>query len=314
MNQASEPGGYLANLTSRLRGLVARSPEGFRTRHHTFLRAAQNPDGGVSGREGGSDLYYTAFGLRALAALGALDEPTVQRAAAFLRRSLLEPASVVDFMSLLFAARLVEAGGGPDVLSEQTREWPVRVAAALEGFRRPDGGYGKTVADVSGSTYHTFLVALCYDLIGLALPQPTRVIAFLAARRREDGGYVEVPAARRGGTNPTVAAVTLLGLLGALDPATAAAAVAFLAPMQADDGGLRANARAPLSDLLSSFTGFLTLDALGAADRVDADALRRFAHATEMPSGGFRAGLWDDRADVEYTFYGLGTVALLVSS
>ena len=26
--------------------------------------------------------------------------------------------------------------------------------------------------------------------------------------------------------------------------------------------------------------------------------------------GGFRGGLWDDRTDVEYTFYGLGTLAL----
>ena len=25
-----------------------------------------------------------------------------------------------------------------------------------------------------------------------------------------------------------------------------------------------------------------------------------------MPSGGYRGGLWDDTADVEYTFYGLG--------
>ncbi len=30
-----------------------------------------------------------------------------------------------------------------------------------------------------------------------------------------------------------------------------------------------------------------------------------------MPAGGFRGGLWDDRADVEYTFYGLGCLAIL---
>ena len=27
--------------------------------------------------------------------------------------------------------------------------------------------------------------------------------------------------------------------------------------------------------------------------------------------GGFRGGVWDERADVEYTFYGLGVLSLL---
>jgi geranylgeranyl transferase type-2 subunit beta len=28
------------------------------------------------------------------------------------------------------------------------------------------------------------------------------------------------------------------------------------------------------------------------------------------PGGGFHGGLWNDGSDVEYTFYGLGAVAL----
>ena len=39
-------------------------------------------------------------------------------------------------------------------------------------------------------------------------------------------------------------------------------------------------------------------------------AVRDYAASCENPSGGFRGGLWDDRPDVEYTFYGLGTLAL----
>jgi geranylgeranyl transferase type-2 subunit beta len=302
---------YLSQLTMRLARGLAVAPAAFRTRHADFLLAAQNPDGGFSGREGGSDLYYTGLALRGLACLGSLSEPTVGRAAGFMRSRLLQPASVVDFMSFLYAARLVESAGGPDVLSEHGTDWPVRVAAALESFRKSDGGYAKATDGTAGSTYHTFLVALCYELIGLALPEPEQVIAFVRSRRRDDGGYVEVVPARRGGTNPTAAAIALLRIFHAADERAAAAAIDFLVRLQSSEGGFRANDRAPMADLLSTFTALLTLTDLGAGDRIDGAAVRRFIDAIELPSGGFRGGLWDQLSDVEYTFYGLGVVALL---
>ena len=46
-------------------------------------------------------------------------------------------------------------------------------------------------------------------------------------------------------------------------------------------------------------------------ERLYLDQIRGFVMGLELPTGGFRAGLWDNVADVEYTFYGLGTVALL---
>ncbi|NQT17636.1 MAG: beta-hydroxylase, partial [Planctomycetes bacterium] len=45
--------------------------------------------------------------------------------------------------------------------------------------------------------------------------------------------------------------------------------------------------------------------------RIDLTAARRYVEALEQPGGGFRGGVWDDAADVEYTFYGLGALALL---
>ena len=45
-------------------------------------------------------------------------------------------------------------------------------------------------------------------------------------------------------------------------------------------------------------------------DAVDREAAGRFAAALEGSGGGFRAAVWDSAADVEYTFYGLGTLAL----
>src|SRR5262245_45558146 len=96
------PESYLPRLTTRLAKGLIRLPDSSRTRHLSFLRSAQNPDGGYSGREGDSDLYYTAFALRSLAVLDALPPETRNQAAAFLRQSLTKQATVVDFFSLLY--------------------------------------------------------------------------------------------------------------------------------------------------------------------------------------------------------------------
>jgi geranylgeranyl transferase type-2 subunit beta len=122
---------------------------------------------------------------------------------------------------------------------------------------------------------------------------------------------------RRSGTNPTAAAIGVLQMLEAEENETLAerdGVAGFLAEMPSLEGGLRANGRAPLADLLSTFTGTWTLQQLGALQRIDGPAALHFAQSLELPAGGFRGGLWDDRTDVEYTFYGLGCIALLSSS
>lgn len=306
---------YLLRLTLQLAEGVAQLPTEVRARHSAYLRAAQNADGGFSGREGGSDLYYTGFALRGLAVLGTLTPDIAEPAADFLRGSLTQQTSVIDFFSLLYACMLVQMGGGPNILGDGPPDWPDRVAALLETFRTPDGGYTKSIGGISGSTYHTFLVALCYQLLGRTLPHLADVVRFVASRKREDGGYVEIAPMRRGGTNPTAAAVGLLQIASAdmpdvLEPVRQDV-IAFLADMASAEGGLRANNRAPLADLLSTFTAAWTLEQLGGLSRVDAEQVRLYAQSLERPEGGFRGGLWDEGHDVEYTFYGLGVLALL---
>jgi geranylgeranyl transferase type-2 subunit beta len=307
---------YLQALTARLADGLARLPETERAPHVAYVLGQQNPDGGFRGRDGVSDLYYTAFALRSLAVLDALTPAIAERTAAFLRLCLAKQTSVVDFFSFLYSCLLVQLCGGPDVLAGSATDWPERVAATLETFRTADGGYAKATGSVSGSTYHTFLVGLCYQLLGRSLPRPAEVASFLNTRRRDDGGFVELAPMKRSGTNPTAAAIGVLQLLDSdggavLTDDIRRGVVALLAELPAEEGGLRANGRIPAADLLSTFTGLWTLAQLDGLGRIDTAAARQYARRLQAANGGFRGNAWDECTDVEYTFYGLGLLALL---
>jgi geranylgeranyl transferase type-2 subunit beta len=302
---------YLQDLTIRLAAGLATLPDEFRERHTEYLRRAQNADGGFSGRMGDSDLYYTSFALRGLAILGELDEETSERAATFLRANIQSHQSIVDFFSLIYSAALLYAIQGIDIFADSDPDWDKNVAKFLRSLQRDDGGFAKAHEGHAGSTYHTFLVLLVLQLIGEPVEDPERIIKFLLDQKVEEGGFREIRAARRAGTNPTAAAVATLKMLDRLDDSTIDSTLDFLVNMQSDEGGFLANTRIPVADALSTFTGMLTVDDLGEMHELEIDALQAFIDSLQLDQGGFRAAAWDDAHDVEYTFYGLGCMALL---
>ncbi len=301
---------YLEDLTWRLASGLAKLDDEVRSRHGDFLVARQLPDGGFAGREGGSDLYYTGFAVRGLALCGRLEGDVGQRVATFLQQKMTTQVPIIDFLSLMYSGMLIEQAAGIDVFAQASPEWRVAVSSALERFRRRDGGYAKTDDGQSSSTYYSFLMVLCNELIGRSTADPDKLVAFVRSRQRDDGGYVEIGPMQRSGTNPTAAAIGLLKLLDALDDDIRISAREFLADMQNDEGGLRANTRIPIADVLSTFTGLLSLADLDASDEVDLAAASRYVRDLESSDGGFRGAAWDDGIDVEYTFYGLGVMAL----
>ncbi len=308
--------GYLLDLTLQLGSGVEDLAEPMRARHAEFLKGTQREDGGFAGRQGEGDLYYTSFALRALAMLGELDDAAAERVAAFLASRLEQSLASVDFLSLVTGAVVLEAAVEIDVFADAGRDRRQTVLDFFAPFRRDDGGYAKSPRGGCGSTYHTFLVAACLEMVD-APPgesQQEEMIALIHSRQRVDGGFVEIDPMRHSGTNPTAAAVGLMRMFDALDAPTRLQAAEFLRAMQNEEGGLRANTRIPIADLLSTFTGLVALLDLDASDTVDANAIRRFAESLDQPTGGFRAGAWDDTVDAEYTFYGLGTLALLSRS
>lgn len=334
---------YLQQLTVRLAKGIGKLPESQRQLHTDYFLNAQRDDGGFAGRMGGSDLYYTSFGLRGLSILGQLYGPVAESAASFLRQQMKSHQTIVDFFSLFYAANLLKVSAGVDVLEDSEVDWQSNVADFLETLRRDDGGYAKAPQGHAGSTYHTFLVVLVMQLLQRPVPYPADVIRFLNSQQDPEGGWREIRASKRAGTNPTAAAVATLQILENQSQAQSGfqsdsqfgppadretpnprqpsptvlghdlkeLTLDYLCEMQTDEGGIRANTRIPIADLLSSFTGGLTLTDLDSFEELDVDLFARFVDSLQLKTGGFQAAAWDDADDVEYSFYGLGCLALL---
>ncbi len=302
---------YLMRLAQRVGdGLNKSLSAERRALHRQFILSRLMPEGGFAGREPGSDLYYTGFAVRGMAVLGGLDLEVAEKVAGYLKQQIRRQLTVIDLLSWLYSALVVQASGGEDVLSNTAENWPDRLAEMLEVFRAADGGYRKTEEGAAGSMYHSFLVVLCYELIGRPLPQPRKLLQFVFDRQRDDGGFVEIAPMKRSGTNPTAAGTAILTILGGLDEQVREDVHAFLKEVRSSEGGFLANSRIPFADGLSTFTGLLTAQDLGFDDLYDVAQVESFANSLEFPTGGFRGASWDEAADVEYTFYGLGILGL----
>ncbi len=302
---------YLQELTIRLATGIGQLPEELRKKHTDYLLAAQQESGGFKGRDGESDLYYTSFALRSLAILGELYGDVAERASHFLAGEMTKHQTIVDFFSLFYAANLIKISAGNDLFVHSPDGWRQQIADFLNGLRREDGGFAKSPEGKFGSTYNTFLVLLVLQLLEQDIEQPEAIVQYLKSQSVEDGGWREIKVSKRAGTNPTAAAAATLRMISSMDEETADLTIDFLLDMQTEEGGLRANTRIPIADSLSSFTGGLTLMDLGAFHELDVDSFQRFVNSLQLDGGGFRAAAWDEAHDVEYTFYGLGCLALI---
>lgn len=270
-----------------------------------FLRAQQNPDGGFKDRTGRSDLYYTVFGLDALAALQV--EAPGETARQFLRQ--FGGGAGLDFVHLCCLARAWAAVGGLAAADRTT------VLQRLETFRTADGGYAQSGNSRAGTPYGCFLALGAGEDLHAQLANPLRLAECLSRLETPEGAWnnagFTTPAApstlnpqpsTQGSTLATAAAVTVLRQL---DQPVKPSASAWLLARAHPKGGFVAAPDAPLPDLLSTATALHALAAL----HVPFDHLKEscldFLDSLWTNEGGFYGHWADDHLDCEYTFYGL---------
>ena len=201
-----------------LRGLT----DGFVDAQVRFVTACQQPDGGFRGRQGGSDLYYTDFALRSLTLL-APGNPAVDRAAGYLSRHAGCPQNVVEAFSILNLHRMMG--------TDRTSLDPQGVLQVLRAYLLAGGGLARWAGDSRASAYHTFLGALCFQMLGEAMPAIDGAVRAVETLGRADGGFTELDGQSASQTSATAAAVAFLVMHDALSAECSDWAVRFLTSM-----------------------------------------------------------------------------------
>jgi geranylgeranyl transferase type-2 subunit beta len=154
----------------------------------------------------------------------------------------------------------------------------------------------------------------------------TRFVESLRASEEiSTGGFLENRYSRRPGTNGTAAGMTLSLMLEIANASSGPQDgvgysekfyqrdVNFLAAQQADEGGWLAASGAPMADLLSTFSALFVLRQSGWNNERALTRARAYAQSLECEDGGFVGFALEQQADCEYTFYGLGVLALTQS-
>jgi len=257
-----------------------------------FLRTQQAPGGGFRNRAGNPDLYYTAFGLEALAALQA-ELPTASTIA-YLRG--FGCGDELDLVHLACLARCW-ASMGAGALDENSRR------RMLDNLARLCANGGTCNGEAARATaYSRFLEAGAYQDLGSSIPDPEAVVADLAALKTADGAFSNQAGAASGSTPATAAAVTLTRYLGA---APAPSAVQWLLSRCHAEGGFFATPATPVPDLLSTATALHAL--VGAQESIERikEPCLDFLDTLWTNRGSFHGHWADEELDCEYTYYGL---------
>jgi prenyltransferase beta subunit len=259
-----------------------------------FLRSQQRSDGAFKDRAGNADLYYTVFGVEALAAMRAEVDPAPLTA--YLRT--FGDGASLDFVHLACLAR-GWANAPRASLDDATRS---ALITHIEFHRSLDGGYDAAPGSPRGTLYGCFLALGAYQDLGLDLPNPEGVLRCIDSLRADDGGYANGPDFPHGLTPSTSAAAALLRQLD--HPATSELGGWLLARCR-PEGGFFATPQAPIPDLLSTATALHALAGL----HVDFSSVKEpcldFLDTLWTSQGGFYGTWEEDVLDCEYTYYGL---------
>ena len=260
-----------------------------------FLLAQQNADGGFKDREGKSDLYYTVFGLDALAALDSpVDLDGVE--------SYLMSFAEGEGLDLVHLSCLTRCWGtiGRDRMPKNLR---ATLLKRLEDFRKPCGGWDNNPKREHGTAYGSFLALGAYQDMGKLPPKPLRILQSLKQLETPDHAWNNHPNLPIGSTNPTAGAVVLLNNLHL--PINAEVGQWLRSQLHAQ-GGFVAVPDAPIPDLLSTATALHALAALEIRlNDGETEQCLDFVDSLWDATGGFHGHWSDDYVDCEYTFYGL---------
>lgn len=258
-----------------------------------FIRSQQNDDGGFSDRDGKSDLYYTVFGIEALAALQ--KELPVDRLVSYLKTH--GDGDDLDLVHLTCLARCWSAM--PVEVQQFPRE---HIIERLMTYRSGDGGYNADPGAELGTVYGCFVVVGALQDLGAEIPNPDEILNCVASLEVDDGSFANQQDLRLGLTPPTAAAAALYRQLGGKPKPKMGQ---WLLSRFHGQGGFIASDMVPVPDLLSTATALHALASLHVDFSPLVEPCLDYIDTLWTNRGGFFGSWEDDQLDCEYTYYGL---------
>ena len=315
---------YLDKLEQTLRAGLQLLPRQLVQNTVSFTLGKQCPEGGFPNRAGQPDIYYTAFALRLLSLHADFDGELIRPTLRWLESLDIAQFSTLANLYSYIQCLVIAISLGNPALAEKWERTRSELISALLEHRTENGAFAARPGSSSASVYHTFLGLLGCELLELPWESAPNLSRWLQSRQNADGGYADIETIRTSGTNPTAAAVAIWQITGTAFDIGPARVRNFLRKVYIPHFGFTAHPRMPVPDLLSTFTALWTLYTLGDTAFIAADSLTAQVSHLQDRYGGFLAGPAEflelapdsqdnDRpgADVEYTFYGLASLALL---
>ncbi len=254
-----------------------------------FFRQRVCSDGGFAGRTGGSDLYYTVFGLSGLLALEGRLEPGAFRH--YLDE--MQPETLPDLVHL---AAYIRCRSLLNLSFDKLKMYEY-----LLNFCSPQGGFVNFADSDETSIYSCFLALGAFQDIGASLPDEQVFVQYVQSLQLDNGGFANSRDSKTASTPATAAALVISRCLGipVKDKTTA-----WLLD-QHDGSGFIAVRGTCGPDLLSTAVAIHSLVRNG----IDIDPLREplldFIDSLWSGKGGFFGNWFDTVLDCEYAFYGL---------
>lgn len=315
---------YLDKLEQTLRAGLQLLPRRLVQNTVSFTLGKQCPGGGFADRSGQPDIYYTAFALRLLALHADFDCELIRPTLRWLESLDIAQFSTLANLYSYIQSLAIAISLGTPALAEKWEKARSGLIYALLEHRTENGAFAARRGASSASVYHTFLGLLGCELLDIPCDSTPNLSRWLQGRQNADGGFADIETIRTSSTNPTAAAVAIWKMIGAACDIGPARVLNFMRKVYIPHFGFAAHPRMPVPDLLSTFTALWTLYTLGHTDFVAPDSLTAQVSHLQDHDGGFLAGPAEllelapdsqdnDRpgSDVEYTFYGLATLALL---
>ncbi len=262
-----------------------------------FIRGRMNPDGGFAGRDGASDIYYTAFALDVLAAAGAA--PPREAVAGYV--SGIAVTDALDPFHIACLARCWKRLGLIEAAARDGRG--AAVVARLERHRAVVGGYNTVTASGAPSVTGTFVTLLAYSDLDMSLPEGAAAVEALDVLRAGDGAYANERGLAAGTVLASAGVLIMRHWLGLpADPDVSA----WLARQHRPGGGFPSSSGSPAADLLSTATALYALRLTGAPmPAAVVEGCTAFVDGLMEDGGGFGGHWLDDTPDCEYTYYAL---------